>query len=171
MPFRYLVLLFICLPAFADEAVPVREDILRVRGLIHAHCDEWKSLRTAKVKCKDLRAKIDEVGTGERLRLEETVALADGELRSGVNRKSIPDITFSRSFWLQADRILTLKIGIVLHEYLGLLGVEGTVDLQQLEDESLTSRLGRIAQEYVSSKAGATKIILDHLQKERLIKI
>ena len=104
----------------------VRLDVISTRNFIYSNCDRWKSLELAGVKAADLRAKMDEVGVTDRLRLEDSVTLGDGIERSGRFRRSIPDITFGRKFWREARTDSIRKIGIVLHEFLGLMGFEDT---------------------------------------------
>jgi hypothetical protein len=113
----------------------VRLDVISIRNYIYENCSQWKTLAQAGVKADVLRAKMDEVGTGlGGIQVEEEIVLADGISRSGRNRPEIPDVAFSRIKWrldfasAAADEAMPLKVGIVLHEYLGLLGVEKTDD-------------------------------------------
>jgi hypothetical protein len=114
----------------------VRLDILSIRNYIYSNCHNWKILKQAGVSCDTLQEKIDEVGVGsEHLRIEDVVDLGDGVSRTGRNRPWIPDVTFSRTAWAAFQGDSAAKIGIVLHEYLGLLLVELT------DDYSLSNRV------------------------------
>lgn len=157
----------------------VRLDIVAVRNFIYEMCEKIDSLKRENVDCAVLRAKMDEVGLGEdRLRIEETVALADGKSRDGVNRHWIPDITFGETKWLEAKDDSIRKIGIVLHEFLGLLQIEGTDDyyvssqvVNEIRMKGLTSFLPEGKKENVTRyKKWATDFIKkDHPRTFHLI--
>lgn len=106
----------------------IRLDIIAVRNFLYEICDKLDTLKREKISCITLRAKMDEVGTGERLIIEDIVTLNDGKPRTARNRDWIPDITYSSTKWQEAKDNQIAKIGIQLHEYLGLLKIEDTDD-------------------------------------------
>jgi hypothetical protein len=141
MPARSLALFFALLallpiplraedgPGSGNGGQLVRIDAIAVRNMIYENCDHWITLQKAHVDCKVLRAKMDEVGIEkDKFLIAPTVTLDDGIERSGKNRPWIPDVTFSSSFWLAAKDDTAAKIGFVMHEFLGLLGIEKTDD-------------------------------------------
>lgn len=123
-----LLLLTATLAWTQADASEYLQDILKVRQQILDQCGNWQALKDHGVRVEDLRAKIREVGTTDKIHIEERVALADGVARSGKNIPATNEIFISSTFWEDARRMPVLKLGILLHEYLGLMGVEGTDD-------------------------------------------
>jgi len=120
-------------PRDGAGGLAVRLDIVAVRNYLYEICDQLETLKKENISCETLRTKMDEVGTGELLVLKDVV-IVDGKDRDGRNRyikkgnKLVPEITFSRKNWLECTDDNIRKIGLELHEYLGLLGIEGTDD-------------------------------------------
>ena len=117
-------------------------DVQAILTKIKNECESWPALKSA---APDLPARVRtliEDIQGEQtkqnyLRIEDQVALADQKPRAGRFRidfddpslgRKISDITLSRSYWLMAKDDSKRKIGIVLHELLGLLEVEKSDD-------------------------------------------
>ena len=106
----------------------VRLDIISIREFIYGSCAYWDSLKKTEVDPQQLKNKISEVGTAEKIKIQDIVTLEDGVPRSGKNTPALSEITFSRTFWLETNDDTIRKIGFVLHEYLGLMGIEKTDD-------------------------------------------
>lgn len=83
-------------------------------------------MKRAVIDVQKLKSKIEEVGEEAGIKLQTQVSLEDGKPRSAVNRPWIPDIILSTTFWLAEESDTIRKIGLLVHEYLGLMGVEKT---------------------------------------------
>ena len=140
----------------------VRLDIVAVRGVLYQYCDRFQSIASAGIKCKDLKAKMDQVGTGpQRLLIQDHVSLSDGVERDGRNRPSIPDITFSRTRWIASGEDEMRKFGIVLHEFLGLMNIERTDDyrissqaVNELRDLGIKPKCANFSGSWINNSGG-----------------
>lgn len=112
----------------ADATDGVRASITATSRYIFDECDTWKSLAAQGVRASVLQAKIKQVGTTDHIRIVDEVTLADARPRSAVNDPTTGDITFSRLMWRKAQSDPVARVGIVLHEYLGLMKIEKTDD-------------------------------------------
>ncbi len=111
----------------ASQEDDVAQDIFAVRQYIIDQCESWKSLKTSKVSAKDLLNKIKEVGISK-IKIVDQVSLKDGIPRSAINDSQTSEITFGRFMWKSLNGDTIRKVGIVLHEYLGLMKIEKTDD-------------------------------------------
>lgn len=131
-------------PIFGQEGnggSSVRLDIISVRNYLYANADKWKTLKDANVDIEKLRKTMDEVGTGERLIIQTTIALEDGRPRCGANHPPTKEVAFSETCWVTGGAFLpdankalpapivpdfALKVGLQAHEFFGLMGLEAT---------------------------------------------
>ena len=119
-----------------------RLDIISTRNSLYEKSAQLTSLKKAGVDFQEFRKLMDQVGIGENLVLLDQVTLADGIPRSGRFDRIKGTIALSRTFWHEAKSDSLRKIGIQVHEFLGLMGVEHTDDYH-LSEQVLNELRGK----------------------------
>jgi len=101
----------------------VRLDIEAVMQWLDENCSSINSLKG--VDCGLL---LKQMQTAPKFELADKVSLGGDDNRDGKNNSVTKLITYSTSRWLLARADTPRKIGIVLHENLGAMSIEGTDD-------------------------------------------
>ena len=145
---RWCILIFLFFVAPTAEAGAnhggggdaVRLDIMAIRQYLYQR-DEipyvTPDYKIGFFPSKEVRRVIQELGTEDRIGISDDVTLPDGKsypvLIDTVKRR----LTFSRNYWLGMRDDFALKFSVVMHAYLGMIGLETTDTFPITENEPL----------------------------------
>ena len=108
----------------------VRLDIVAVRNFIYENCSRWRTLKTKQIDIEKLRAKMDDVGTESRLKIVDEPAPEGKAVPWAISAPGGNEITFNRQVWLRTETGTILKVAILMHHFLVLMGTESEDDYQ-----------------------------------------
>ncbi len=98
--------------------------MIAVRDLIYMEAKNWESLKEAKVSVRALKQLLDKIGIHENFQIVDSLPMRDGVFQFVEILPKGTGVKFSREGWLLTQSSLAVKVGVQMHAYLMMMGIE-----------------------------------------------